>query len=49
MTDIEMKIILLSCMACLGYFIVSTASQLHAANERLAVVEMRVKKIEVKP
>lgn len=49
MTDIETKIILLACFACLGYFIVSTASQLHAANERLAAVEMRINKIEVQP
>lgn len=49
MTDIEMKIVLLACMATLGYFIVSTASQLHAANDRLAAVEMRMNKIEVQP
>ena len=49
MIDIDMKIVLLACMATLGYFVVSTASQLHAAQERLAAVEMRVNKIEVRP
>lgn len=49
MSDIEMKIVLLACMATLGYFLVSTASQLHAANERLAAVEMRMNKIEAQP
>ena len=46
MTNIEMKIVLLACMATLGYFVVSTASQLHAANERLAAVEMRMGRVE---
>ena len=49
MTDLEMKIVILACLATLGYFVVSTASQLHAAQERLAAVEMRMNKIEVTP
>lgn len=46
MTDIEMKIVLLAFAACLGYFIVSTASQLHAAQERLEAVEARMGRVE---
>jgi hypothetical protein len=46
MSDIKMKLVLLACMACLGYFIVSTASQLHAATERLEAVEARMSKVE---
>ena len=46
MTDLEMKIVILACLATLGYFVVSTASQLHAAQERLAAVEMRMGRVE---
>lgn len=46
MNDLEMKIVLLACMATLGYFLISTAGQIHAANERLAEVEARMSKVE---
>lgn len=46
MSDLEMKIVLLAFAACLGYFLISTAGQLHAANERLAAVEARVGRVE---
>lgn len=46
MTDIEMKIVLLAFAATLGYFLISTAGQLHAANERLSAVEARMGRVE---
>lgn len=46
MTDIETKIVILAFAATLGYFLISTAGQLHAANERLAAVEARMGRVE---
>lgn len=46
MTDLETKIIIIAFAACLGYFLICTAGQIHAANERLAAVEARMGRVE---